>query len=493
MAEQQTGQLRKTAKHSAIYAFSSMLRRLTGLVMLPIYTRYLTPADYGVVELLGMAIEIVGILVGLRITQAMFRYYILAETDDEKNKIVSTVLFTAIASSCLGASLLYWFAEPLVQVIFGDSKYIFEFKLFAFTLVTNAIIAAGLSYLRARQVPVLFVAINIISLLIQVCLNIVFVVVYEMHVSGVVYGALISGAMVSAGLMVYVFIKVGVHYSRSIAITLVKFVSPLILASIGAFYVAYADKYFLRLFGSLSDVGLYALAARMCSILATVYEAFNMSWGADRFEIVKRGNAKDIYGQVFRYVNVVVIIVGAGLVLFASDFFHVMTSSEYYPAAYIVPLLMFSVIARIYTLFCNFGVLYCDKTGIMAEASWIKAVAASVGYVLLIPILGVYGAAITLAVCGFIEFGWVYRKSTELYDMSLQWRAIAMIWAVSILFVLLGLLMPEGSIYYFAWRVVLFICLIIVIYSMPILNSAERKRVNLTVVKFFRLDKLRVG
>lgn len=76
MAEPQTGQLGKTVKHSAIYAVGTILRRITGLVMLPIYTRYLTPADYGVVELLTMAIELAGILVGLRISQAMFRYYI---------------------------------------------------------------------------------------------------------------------------------------------------------------------------------------------------------------------------------------------------------------------------------------------------------------------------------------------------------------------------------------------------------------------------------
>ena len=91
MVAKQGGQLKKTAKHSAIYAIGTMFRRLTGLVMLPIYTRSLTPADYGVVELLSMAIEIAGILIGLRISQAMFRYYILAETDNEKDKILQVI------------------------------------------------------------------------------------------------------------------------------------------------------------------------------------------------------------------------------------------------------------------------------------------------------------------------------------------------------------------------------------------------------------------
>ena len=79
MSEEKSGHLKSTAKHSAIYAIGALISRLTALVMLPIYTRYLTPADYGVIELLTMAIEITGILVGLRITQALFRFYILAK------------------------------------------------------------------------------------------------------------------------------------------------------------------------------------------------------------------------------------------------------------------------------------------------------------------------------------------------------------------------------------------------------------------------------
>lgn len=483
MVAKQGGQLKKTAKHSAIYAIGTMFRRLTGLVMLPIYTRYLTPADYGVVELLSMAIEIAGILIGLRISQAMFRYYILAETDNEKDKIVSTVLLTVIVSSCLGASILYFSAEPLVQVIFGNKEYILEFQLFAFTLVTNAITAVGLSYLRARQIPVLFVAINITSLLIQVCLNIVFVVVYEMHVTGVVYSALISGAMVSVGLIIYVLRNVGVKYSCSIAVTLIKFVSPLIIASIGAFYVAYADKYFIRVFGSLNEVGLYALAARLSSILATVFEAFNMSWGADRFEIVKKENAKVIFEQVFRFLSVILFSLGAGMAIFANDFFRVMTSSEFYSASYVVPVLIVATLARIYVVFCNFGALYGERTSVMAKASWIKAGVATIGYLTLIPYIGIYGAAVALMLSNLVELGWVYKQSAKIYDMGLQLRPVIIMFVIAAASVLFGLLIPEGELIWFLIRVLIFSLLLLMLHKLPIWTREEKQLVSSLLAK----------
>lgn len=481
--------LKKAAKHSAIYAVGTVLRRITGLVMLPIYTRYLTPADYGAIELIIMAVELASILVGLRISQAMFRYYILAEDEQEKHSIVSTVMLTIIATSMAGALILNFSAEHLTQLIFGDTKYVLELQLFALTIISNAISAVGLSYLRARQMPVLFVSIGLATLIIQVALNILFVVMMEMHVIGVAYSALISSSIVAFGLVLYVFKNVGIHYSTELARKIVKFVTPLIVASLGAFYVAYADKYLLRVFGSLTEVGLYTLALRVSSVLGTAFEAFNMSWGADRFEIVKRDNAKQIYEQVFRFMSAVIIIAGAGLALFANDFFRVMTNPEFYSAGYIVPILVLAVIARIYTYFCNFGALYGDKTRIMAEASWIKVVVASVGYVLLIPVMGVFGAAIILTLSNLIEMLWVNRRSTQVYDMGLQWGGIVMMMAITISFVLAGLYLPDEQLIYFMLRVALFICILISVYMLPIWTKREKEMAYALARKVLRRDK----
>lgn len=483
--------LRKTATHSAIYAIGTMISRITGLVMLPIYTRYLSPADYGVIELLTMAIEITGILVGLRISQAMFRFYILAEGGQEKQEIVSTVLLTVLAASGLGATLLYIAAEPLSVLIFGTSAYLYEFQLFAFTLITNAIIAVGQAYIRARQMPILYVSIGAVTLAIQVALNVIFVVVLDMHVRGVVYSALGSGVIVAAGFCLYVFGGVGFHYSLAVARRLIRFVAPLMLASVGAFYVSFADKYFIRLFGSLTEVGLYVLAARISSIIGTLYRSFNMSWGADRFEIVKHENARTIFRQVFRFLSAALVMAGVGLALFASDLFHIMTDQEYYSAGNIVPILVAAGIVRIYAMFCNFGIMLNECTRYIAEATWIKVVVSSLGYVLLIPYLGVYGAAIALLVSNLVELYWVNRNATREYDMGLHWKPVGVIFAAGILCIVTGFLMPAGELAWFCARIVLYILFVVLVYKMPVWHDNDRelmkagiKKITTLVVKY---------
>lgn len=474
MANQEASQLEKTVKHSAIYSIGTILRRITGLVMLPIYTRYLTPADYGAVELLIMAIEISSILVGLRISQALFRYYILAKTEYEKNEIASTVLLTVLGSSFVGATVLYTFSEPLTVFIFGNNEYIYEFQLFALTLITNAISAVGLSYLRAKQMPILFVSIGVLTLMLQVALNIIFVVMLELHVTGVVYSAVISGGVVALGLSLYLFACTGIHYSVSITIKLVRFVAPLMLASVAAFYVAYADKYFIRLFWDLTEVGLYSLAIRISAVLLTVFEAFNMSWGADRFEVVKKDNARKIFEQVFRFSGVVLVMAGGGLALFANDFFRVMTSPEFYSAGYVVPALVLAYLFDSLMVFCSFGALYKDRTSILAQASWLKAIVATIGYLSLIPLMGMHGAAIVLALSNLVELMWAYSKSKSLYDMGLKWSPVLLILACVASVVAVGLMLPEGEILYFTVRVALYVSLVPVLYMLPIWTMDER-------------------
>jgi len=94
----------KIVRHTGIYLFGDILRRSVSLIMLPIYTRYLTPEDYGVVELLSMIIDLATIIFGARIAQAIFRFYCTAKSDSDKNNVIASALFLAVLLNGIGAS-----------------------------------------------------------------------------------------------------------------------------------------------------------------------------------------------------------------------------------------------------------------------------------------------------------------------------------------------------------------------------------------------------
>ena len=200
-----------------------------------------------------------------------------------------------------------------------------------------------------------------------------------------------------------------------------------------------------------------------------------MSWNADRYEIVKHDNAREIFGQEFRFLSAVLVLAGAGLALFSGDFFRIMTDPQFYPASSIVPLLAAAGIVRIYAMFSNFGIMFAERTVHIAQASWLKVIVASAGYVLLIPQIGVYGAALTLLASNVVEFYWINRYATRWYDMGLQWANAGAMLSAGTVCVMVGMLMPVGEPEWLLVRLVCYGCLVAVLYWMPVWEETDRE------------------
>ena len=94
-------EINKTGKYAVIYLVGVLLERGVSFVMLPIYTRFLTPGDYGTLELLTMTLDVIAILAGLGLSEAVYRFYYRFDTVGERNRVISTVTILLITSYLL--------------------------------------------------------------------------------------------------------------------------------------------------------------------------------------------------------------------------------------------------------------------------------------------------------------------------------------------------------------------------------------------------------
>lgn len=466
--------LSKTFRHSSIYMVGGVIRQLTGLIMLPIYTNYLTPSDYGMLSLLTMVIDVVAVLLFFRVSVALFRYYVLAKDEKEKKLVVSTVLILVFTASIFGAILLNVSAFQLSEIIFGDAQYQNVLILFSYTLLTNAVTAVVMSYLRARRQPMFYLIVNVSSLGLQVICNIVFVVALDMHILGVVYSSLLSGVVISIFLGIYVIKNVGLSFSVEFAKKIISFIAPLIVASFVAVYISYVDKYYLRLFEGLAAVGLYVLAGKLCIVLSMISNSFNGSWAADRLDIIKRNDSRKIFDQVFRLLSAVLLAIGVGLSLFAHDIFRIMASPEFHGAGSIVPLLVIVTIIKVYTQYCNLGLIYKEHTRDIAIAHGFNAIVITVVGLIFIPYFGMVGAAISIIIGSLIELLWTDSKARKLYDMDLAWGKVLLMWAISVSTVLVGALFISAGNANFIIRLAIYGIFILVLYNAPIWSAGEK-------------------
>src|SRR5689334_11004381 len=94
--ESVTKEVQTAVRHGAVYGVGNMLIKVLGFVMLPFYTHYLNPRDYGVLEILDLSMSMLGMFLNMGMTAALLRCYTAASGAEEKRKAVSTAfLFVA--------------------------------------------------------------------------------------------------------------------------------------------------------------------------------------------------------------------------------------------------------------------------------------------------------------------------------------------------------------------------------------------------------------
>ena len=114
-------QLRRLGRHSVIYGIGGLVSRVIAVLLLPLYTRYLTPDDYGQIETLLALTTVMGLLLRAGITSAFFRFYFDVDDDAGRLRVLRTSFWFSMGAGTLGLALLLALAEPVSTVLFGDA------------------------------------------------------------------------------------------------------------------------------------------------------------------------------------------------------------------------------------------------------------------------------------------------------------------------------------------------------------------------------------
>lgn len=466
----------KTLSHTGIYTLGNILRNIASLVMLPIYTRYLTPADYGTVELLSMLVDFVSIVVGLRMGEAIFRFYCDSDDPREKGAIISTALWLSGLLNGAGVLILILLSAPLAGWIFGDigfARYIF---LFSFALLTQAFVEVPMLFVRAQQRPWLFLIFSVIKLGLQVSLNVYFVVVRQMHVEGVIYSALISSVTMALILSGYTVAAAGARFSVAVARKLVSFSLPIMLSTIGAFYLTFGDRYIIRVFTDLTEVGIYSLAYKFGFMLFFfTWDPFSKIWDSQKYEIHRRADAVAVYQRVFVFLSLFMTTSALIVALFVKDLLVVMSDPAFVDAYRIVPIVLLAYIVQAWTFYANFGILLKGNTLQIAYAEGVAVVAITVAYFSLIPLWGGVGAAVATVIGFGTRLYFVHERARREYDMKLPWATAAalLLWAAAVY--ALSLFAPAAFWMSVLIRTALFGVFVAGVLWLPVLAARDRE------------------
>ena len=420
--------------HASIYALGNISRQLVGFLMLPVYTRYLTPADYGVIGLMLFAISLIELGFGARLGLAIPKYYFDNQDKDYKAKVVSTALIITGCVSTVTTIAIVMLREPISLGVFGTSQFGTIVGLFAVQILTQAMENYALVYLRLQQRPWFYISVSFAKLVVQLSLNIWLVVFLEMGVLGVAYSAMLSSSIFALLLLAYTLRHVGWGFDSALARKMVIFCWPLWLAGFAGLYVGSANRYFLRIFSSLDDVGLFELAAKFGIILSVlIWEPFATYWEVERFKYYQQGNAEPVFQKVFLFISTLLVLAALGIAIFSGPVIRLMADQAFHRAAVAVPFLAFASVFRSLVAFTNFSFLVTENTRWISRNNYMTAIVITIFYLALIPVAGHVGAALAAMFASAVQFLIVHRAARRFYDMHISLKPLMKMLLVSVI------------------------------------------------------------
>jgi O-antigen/teichoic acid export membrane protein len=388
------------------------------LVLLPLYARYLQPADYGIIAILDLTVDVLRVFLGRGLTVAVNRYHFDAKDEMEQSRVWWTgfiflgITVTAIVMSawCLRSTLAYFTLGPDQR--FGEYYY----TLVLATLWCGIAGELPATYIRVRKWSMLYVSVALICLFVNIGFNIYFVVIQELGVSGVLIGNFITAVMRMVVLLSIAFLNIPGPYTFqwSLAYKLWHFAWPLIGTSLLALIMHQADRYLLRLFLDLDQVGFYSLAYTAGQGINTlILTPFSAIWGIEIYEIARQPYAKAIYARVFQYFVYSLMLVVFGVSLFIRPLFEVLLPPIYIKSADLVPIICLAYV--FFSLHEHFKVpaFITKQTMTLLPAYLSGAILNLMSNLFLIPLWGANGSAwssvLTFFVFSFTGL-WYYRK-----------------------------------------------------------------------------------
>ncbi|MGH7180805.1 MAG: oligosaccharide flippase family protein, partial [Nitrospiraceae bacterium] len=433
------------------YGLSMVLARSIGLILLPILTRFLSPADYGTIELLAVAFALLNLVLPLEVSQGMVR--LQADEKDLRRKAdYASTAFWFTASVFGGFVVLAWITrEYLSRWLFGASGYELVFSLAVLAMTFNALLYVVQNQLRFNLQSRAFGLSNVLLALVTMAGSVALIVGLSTGVSGYFIASL-GGNVVALVFGVAMVSKprvVDLRFNPVQLREMLAFSAPLVLSGVAVYLTSYADRWLVRYWLGLESLGLYGVAFRIASVTGVVVASLQMAitplvlrnYSDPQTPLVLRTLLTCLLAAILPAVGLLAALSKELVVFFAGSNFEAAA-----PAAGWLSLGV--VLTSLYVFAPGMGLAKQTKRIALVNGA-VSGCNVTLGLVL-IPILGIMGAALAYVAGGLAMITLYFKGSHRFYAIPYPFRR----YTASLMVILIVLTVFAVSDLQLSWRLV---------------------------------------
>jgi len=481
------GFLKKIGLHSAIYGIGNLSYALPGFILLPLYTRFLVPSEYGVFSLLTVLFGILLFIYELGMVGSVSRQFYEYDNEEKRKAVVSTAFFFILAYCLVFTGILFLFKNGISTLLFKTTQYATIIRIGIATVFFQALVFIPQTVIRLRERPVLHISLGTGRVVLLTILTALFIAVFKKGLLGIYQALFITAVIAFAGYMVFT-VK---NFTFKFNITELKHLLHLGFAFFPALILTWviesSDRYILNMLTDLSSVGIYSLGYKIGQISMLVVKSFYLGWIPIIFAIVKLDNAPRIFGKLGTYFTIVISLFIFTLSLYSKELISLLATPEYISAYRIVfPICLSYLFYGLHTFFIA-GMVIKKSLYSLPLLLFIGAFF-NVGLnFLLIPRLGIIGAAIATLISYVTIAFLTYYFSQKNYYIPYEVKKIVTIVLVGLAIYFLGLLPKTGNLYLSAGIKAVSLCAYIAsLYIFGIISKRDILMVRSSLAKIIR-------
>ena len=297
-------------------------------------------------SLLTITLTLVTIVLKFGLNHAFFRHYYDTEDTEHRRRIVGSTLLFLLVSSVVSTAAFYLLAPFISDAVFTSDKSRADLlRLIFFISFFEIIAVVPDSILRAHFKSAQYSILNIVAFIVQLSAITYLVIFVEASVEKVLIGRLIGSVFEAALFFFAVRRDLSLKFSMPELRGMLAFGTPLIFNQIAMTLFMMIDRFFLERYGKERDVGVYAIAntlVSVVSVLATV--PFSQVWTVMRFSVMNEEGAEEYYSRVLTYITFVSMFLALGVAAVSGDGLLRFAREGYWAAATILPLLALSAV-----------------------------------------------------------------------------------------------------------------------------------------------------
>src|SRR5258706_150130 len=394
----------RLSAHSSVYTIGLIAIRFGGLLLIPLYWRFLDPADYGVLAAAAVVTNFLAVFLGLGISESITRFYHAWPAAERRERIGTLWMADWASSFAIGIPLALW-GGPLVQVAAKHVAFDPYLRLAVVSATLASLSTGPITLLRVQEKSATYVAVAAASFGMRTALAIYLVVFVRRGPLGVLQADVVSGL-----LMLPVYALVMLRSARP------AWHAPTLSEGVG------------------DSIG---------SIVRVVSAGFKTAWLPFVMRAaIERGDAAIVIGRAATFYVLATVCLGLGVALMSADLIAVIGVPKYFPVAAIVPVFVVPNVLLCLVPILLGGLGVARPTGYASAAAAAQLAVGVAALLVLVPRWGILGALVAITVATATRAGLGFVFAQRFYPVSFEWRKIGVLIASAVATFVLGRSVP---------------------------------------------------